>query len=208
MATGWAANHFAAVIPALSDEEGLSAALLDGVFGVYALGLLPGLFGGGALSDRWGRPRVVLPGALVAAVGTTVLLLSHEPAGLLVGRLVVGLGAGLTFGAGTAWAADLGGTAGTVLAGVFLTSGFGVGPLVSGLLAQWAPYPLETPFVVSLLLSLASVGLAVAWAVPISAAARTSSSTATPAGGSAGCCAGLVAAGRRCWSSPARPSRS
>lgn len=170
MATGWAANHFAAVIPVLSDEEGLSAALLDGVFGVYALGLLPGLFGGGALSDRWGRPRVVLPGALVAAAGTATLLVWHEPAGLLVGRLVVGLGAGLTFGAGTAWAADLGAASGTVLAGVFLTAGFGVGPLVSGLLAEWAPYPLEAPFVLSLVLSLVAVSLARARAAPLSAA--------------------------------------
>ena len=185
MATGWAANHFAAVIPVLSEKEGLSAALLDGVFGVYALGLLPGLFGGGALSDRWGRPRVVLPGALVAAVGTGVLLLSHESAGLLIGRLVVGLGAGLTFGAGTAWAADLGGASGTVLAGVFLTSGFGVGPLVSGVLAQWAPHPLVTPFVVSLVLSVAAVVLARISAVPVSAAARTASSVPRPAGSSA-----------------------
>ena len=167
MTTGWAANHFAAVIPVLSADEGLSAALLDGVFGVYALGLLPGLFGGGALSDRLGRPRVVLPGALVAALGTTLLLVSHEPGGLLLGRLVVGLGAGLTFGAGTAWAADLGGQGGTVLAGVFLTSGFGVGPLVSGVLAEWAPYPLETPFVVSLALSLLAVALATLRATPL-----------------------------------------
>ncbi len=159
----------------LADEEGLSAALLDGVFGIYALGLLPGLFAGGALSDRLGRPRVVLPGALLAAAGTATLLVSHEPAGLLVGRLVVGLGAGLTFGAGTAWAADLGGTQGTVLAGVFLTSGFGIGPLVSGLLAQWAAYPLETPFVVSLALSLVAVLLAVAWAVPRSGDAGSAS---------------------------------
>ncbi len=167
MATGWAANHFAAVIPVLADDEGLSAALLDGVFGVYALGLLPGLFAGGAVSDRIGRPRVVLPGALLAAAGTATLLVSHEPVGLLLGRLVVGLGAGLTFGAGTAWAADLGGTRGTVLAGVFLTAGFGIGPLVSGVLAQWASYPLETPFVLSLALSLVTVLLAWLWAAPL-----------------------------------------
>ncbi|GAB3665870.1 MFS transporter [Nocardioides korecus] len=166
MATGWAANHFAAVIPVLAGREGLSAVLLDGVFGVYALGLLPGLFGGGTLSDRVGRPLVVLPGAAVAALGTVVLLASHEPTALLVGRLVVGLGAGLTFGAGTAWCADLGGAAGTVLAGVFLTSGFAVGPLVSGLLAQLGPAPLRLPFVASLVLSLVTVLLAARLSVP------------------------------------------
>ncbi len=187
MATGWAANHFASVIPVLAEKEGLSPALLDGVFGIYALGLLPGLFAGGALSDRLGRPRVVLPGAVLAAAGTATLLVSHEPLGLLLGRLVVGLGAGLTFGAGTAWAADLGGTRGTVLAGVFLTSGFGIGPLVSGLLAQWAPYPLETPFVVSLALSLAAVALAVAWAVPAAPGATGGGESGkAPPAGSAG----------------------
>ena len=180
MATGWAANHFAAVLPVLSEREGLSAALLDGVFGLYAVGLLPGLFAGGALSDRWGRALVVLPGAVVAALGTTVLLVSHAPAGLLAGRLVVGLGAGLTFGAGTAWAGDLAGTTGTVLAGVFLTSGFGVGPLVSGVLAQWAAYPLQTPFVVSLLLSLAAVVGAVVISVPATREARAASPGAPP----------------------------
>lgn len=180
MATGWAANHFAAVIPVLSAQEGLSVALLDGVFGSYALGLLPGLFGGGALSDRVGRPLVVLPGATVAALGTLVLLVSHEPLGLLLGRLVVGLGAGLAFGAGTAWAADLAGATGTVLAGVFLTSGFAVGPLVSGILAEWAPYPLRLPFVVSLALSLGAVAVAVLRSVPETRALRSAAAGSTP----------------------------
>ncbi|WP_198412400.1 MFS transporter [Nocardioides mangrovicus] len=166
MATGWAANHFSALIPVYSSREHLSATLLDGVFGLYAVGLLPGLFLGGALSDRLGRPRVVLPGATLAALGTVALLLDHGSAGLLVGRLVVGLGAGLAFGAGTAWAADLGGATGTVLAGVLLTAGFGVGPLVSGVLAQWLPAPLTTPFVVSLLLSVLAVAAAALVAVP------------------------------------------
>ncbi len=166
LATGWAANHFSATIPVLTGREGLSVALIDAVFGLYAVGLVPGLFLGGGLSDRVGRPAVVLPGALLAACGTVVLLSWHEPAGLLLGRFVVGLGAGLTTGAGTAWAGDLGGTRGTVLAGVFLTAGFGFGPLTSGVVAQFLPFPLQVPFVLSLLLSLAAVAAALRWSVP------------------------------------------
>lgn len=180
-ATGWAANHFSATIPVFVDDRGLSVALLDAVFGIYALGLLPGLVTGGSLSDRVGRARVVLPGALLAAVGTVVLLSWHDPAGLLLGRFVVGLGAGLTFGAGTAWAADLGGTTGTVLAGVFLTAGFGVGPLTSGALAQWAPGPLVTPFALSLVLSLAAVAVAWRVSVPISRRRHGDAGPASPA---------------------------
>ncbi|MDJ0013356.1 MFS transporter [Rhodococcus erythropolis] len=163
LSTGWAANHFASLIPVLRVDEGLSHTVLDGVFGIYALGLLPGLLTGGALSDRVGRAVVVLPGALVASLGTLILLLWHDAPGLMVGRLVVGIGAGLAIGAGTAWAADLRGKSGTVMAGVVLTSGFALGPLFSGLLAQFAAFPLATPFVVSAVLSVGSVAAAAVW---------------------------------------------
>lgn len=187
LVTGWAANHFAALIPVLAEVERLDQAVLDGVFGVYALGLVPGLVGGGAASDRLGRVAVVLPGALLAAGGTLLLLLDHDATGLLAGRFVVGLGAGLTFGAGTAWAADLGGRAGTVLAGVFLTSGFAVGPLVSGALATLAPAPLAVPFVVSAALSVLAVAAARAYAVPVTPRRRPTSDgrAPSPTGGSA-----------------------
>ncbi|MBD0323503.1 MAG: MFS transporter [Aldersonia sp.] len=162
------ANHFAAVLPVLREQAGLSDAVLDAVFGVYAVGLLPGLLGGGALSDRIGRARVVLPGAVIAVVGTVSLLAWHDEYGLAVGRFVVGVGAGLAMGAGTAWCADLRGARGTMLAGVLLTTGFGCGPLVAGLLAQFAPAPLEVPFVVAAILGAASAALAMRWAAPVS----------------------------------------
>ncbi|MDE8646265.1 MFS transporter [Rhodococcus qingshengii] len=176
LSTGWAANHFASLIPVLRVDEGLSHTVLDGVFGIYALGLLPGLLTGGALSDRVGRAVVVLPGALIASLGTLILLLWHDAPGLMVGRLVVGIGAGLAIGAGTAWAADLRGKSGTVMAGVVLTSGFALGPLFSGLLAQFAAFPLATPFVVSAVLSVGSVTAAAVWSrtpVPVEAATIT-----------------------------------
>jgi MFS family permease len=198
MATGWAANHFAAVIPVLAERQGLSHTLLDGVFGIYALGLVPGLFGGGALSDRRGRAAVVLPGALVAALGNVVLLAWQDPPGLLLGRFVVGLGAGLAFGAGTAWAADLGAGVGTVLAGVLLTAGFGTGPLVAGALAQWGPAPLVVPFVLTVALSLASVAWARAAAVPLSP--RPGGTGTTPPASSPGAARLALA-----WSLPVAP---
>ncbi len=157
MATAWAANHFVALIPVLQEDRGYSTTLLAAVFGLYAVGLLPGLLLGGAVSDRVGRARLALPGAVVAATGSLILVTWDSPAGLSVGRVVVGLGAGATFSAGSAWMADLSGAAGATLAGVALTSGFGGGPVVSGLLAATAPAPLVTPYVVSICLSVAGV---------------------------------------------------
>jgi hypothetical protein len=152
-ATGWAANHFTAMLPVLARSEGLGRAALDGAFGIYALGLLPGLLGGGTLSDRIGRRPLLLAGAVVAGLGNLALLCWHDQIGIFVGRLVVGAGVGVAMSAGTAWSADIGGGSGGVSAGVALSAGFGIGPLVSGLLAQFAGQWAALPFVVTVALS-------------------------------------------------------
>lgn len=161
---GWATNHFAALIPVLRDTEHLSATVLAGAFGVYALGLLPGLLGGGALSDRIGRRSVVLAGSLVAAAGNLLMLAWHPAAGVYTGRLVVGVGVGLAISGGTAWAADLGGARGTTIAGTTLTAGFACGPLVSGIVAEVVPAgaAVTAPFALAIALSVGAVLVAVA----------------------------------------------
>lgn len=172
LVAGWATNHFAAMIPVLRERERLGASVLAGAFGVYAVGLLPGLLGGGTLSDRVGRRPVVLTGSAIAALGNLLMLCRHDATGVYAGRLVVGIGVGLAISAGTAWAADLAGRRGTTLAGATLTAGFACGPLVSGLLAQLLPHRavIAVPFVVTVALSATAV--AVGW--------RTSAEVAEP----------------------------
>lgn len=162
LSAGWAANHFTSLLVVLRDQENLSAVLVNGAFGIYALGLLPSLLGGGALADRIGARRVVLSGGVIAALGNLSLLFWHSGAGLLPGRFIVGVGVGLVVSAGTAWAGRLRGGSGVTLAGIFLTSGFASGPIVSGLLAYVLPpgWALPVPFAVSSLFSLVAVGLA------------------------------------------------
>src|ERR1700761_396719 len=70
--TGWVANHFVALMPAISDRQHLSTATLDAIFGIYAVGLLPGLLLGGRASDALGRRAVVLTGSATAAAGTVL----------------------------------------------------------------------------------------------------------------------------------------
>lgn len=134
LATGWAANHFAGLIPALSDHRHLNRATLDAIFGIYAVGLLPGLLIGGRLSDVLGRQSVAWAGSISTLAGTVAMLLSQHSAVLLGGRLVVGAGVGLVVSSCTAWASDMKGPPGAAVAGAVLTAGFAVGPFAAGVL--------------------------------------------------------------------------
>ena len=152
-AVAWGSNHFVPLLLVYRERLGLSSIELAILFGVYACGLVPGLVLGGPLSDRHGRRAVVLPAAVGALAGTCTLAWGFAGFGvLLAGRFIVGLGAGATFSAGTAWVQDLaaGGAEGTGArrAAVALSSGFGGGPLVTGILAQWLPWPMVLPYVV------------------------------------------------------------
>jgi MFS family permease len=137
LATGWVANHFVALMPLISVHQHLSTATLDAIFGIYAVGLLPGLLIGGRASDALGRRSVALAGSATALVGTMAMLLSQQTDVLLVGRLIVGVGVGLVMTSGTAWASDLRGPAGAASAGAVLTAGFAIGPFAGGVIG-WA----------------------------------------------------------------------
>jgi MFS family permease len=155
-AAAWGANHFVPLLLVYRERLQLSATDLGVLFGAYALGLVPGLLLGGPLSDRYGRRAVVLPSALVVLAGTSLLAGAADFPLLLAGRLVVGAGCGATFSAGTAWVQDLAKGApegaGARRAAVALSSGFGGGPLVTSIVAQWLPRPMLTPYFVHALI--------------------------------------------------------
>jgi len=182
-AVAWGTNHFVPLLLVYRSSLALTPFDLGILFGVYAVGLLPGLLLGGPLSDRIGRRAVVLPAAVIALAGTATL--SFGAAGgfpvLLVGRLVVGLGSGATFSAGTAWVQDLARDAtpgtGARRAAVALSSGFGGGPLVTGVLAQWLPSPMRLPYAVQAALLTAAIAAT-------ASASRGTASTAPARGAS------------------------
>lgn len=157
---GWSANHFASVLVVLREEQEMSTLLVNSAYGIYALGLFPCLIAGGLVADRFGSRPAVMFGATVAMLGNVVLMFWQEhTAVLLAARFVIGLGVGLVVSAGTAWAGRLRGTAGTTLAGIFLTSGFMLGPVASGIIAHLvaADYAIYIPYTASILLSLAAI---------------------------------------------------
>jgi MFS family permease len=149
LVTGWVANHFVALMPTISDRQHLSTSTLDAIFGIYAVGLLPGLLIGGRASDALGRKAVALAGSATAVAGTVAMLLSQQPDVLLAGRLTVGVGVGLAMTSGTAWASDLKGPAGAATAGAVLIVGFAVGPFAGGLIAGAGDFGVEVSFAVA-----------------------------------------------------------
>src|SRR3954451_14868982 len=149
------------------DELGLSPAALTGAFGVYAAGLVPALLLAGPASDRFGRRPVVVP-FVVLSVLTSLLFLGAGSSILLLFlcRFLQGAVSGVVFSVGTAWLLELCGDAGRSarLTTAALGGGWAIGPLVSGLLGQFAPLPTVLPYLVHV--GLMAVGLVLLVGVP------------------------------------------
>lgn len=168
-AVGWGANQFVSMIVVYHDERGISTAVNDGLFGSYAVALIVALLLGGPAADLWGRRRIVRPSVALSLVASVLLMLGNDSVPLLyAGRVVAGLASGGIFAAGTAWvkelSADAAEDAGARRAALALSMGFGLGPLITGIVGQWAPAPLVVAYVPHLVITV--VALPAVWAAP------------------------------------------
>jgi MFS family permease len=149
-------------------QFGLSELMITVVFATYAAGVIASLVLFGRLSDQIGRRRVLLPGLVLSALSALCFLSANGVVLLLVGRVLSGLSAGIFTGTATATLVDLapGGRRGlaTLVATMANLGALGTGPLLAGLLSQWAGSPLRVAFWVDLgLLVPAAIGI---WAMP------------------------------------------
>lgn len=168
-AVGWGANQFAGLL-AVYRLDGLSESFISAAVGVYAGGLIPALLVSALVADRFDRRAPVRVAVLLSATGTVLLMLGAEHDWLLqLGRFIVGAATGAALAPGTAWLMDLsrddGAGAGARRATISLSLGFGGGPLVAGLVAQWSPYPEVLPYGLHLLL--AAVATVLVWRAPV-----------------------------------------
>jgi MFS family permease len=158
-ALGWGANHFTTLLVVYRKSLQLSPSALGVLFGVYALGLVPGLILAGRASDRWGRRALVLPSALLAMGASGLLAFGARGFSvLLAGRFLYGLGMGSAMSPGSVWVQELSPPgAGARRATLALSAGFGLGPLVSGLVAELAPAPMVAPYLVHIIVMAVAV---------------------------------------------------
>ncbi|TPJ15866.1 MFS transporter [Mesorhizobium sp. B2-7-3] len=135
-------------------QFGFSQITLTLIYAVYVVGNLGALLVFGSVSDVVGRRPAALAAMIVAVISAVVFLFAGNVASLDVARILSGLGIGVGAGTGTAWIAELLPEAGRSRASVIATStnflGLGFGALVSGLLAQYEPWPLRLVFIVYL----------------------------------------------------------
>ncbi|MFC4948227.1 MFS transporter [Pseudonocardia sp. GCM10023141] len=150
-------------------RDGFATIVVTVVFAAYAVGVVASLYLAGHLSDWMGRRRVLLASVLVELLAAAVFLVWPDVSGLLVARLLCGLGVGALTATATAHIGELravaapheDGRTATVVAGFANLGGLGLGTLVSGVLAQWVTAPLVVPYVVfAVLLAVAATAIA------------------------------------------------
>ncbi|WP_210593450.1 MFS transporter [Streptomyces sp. GESEQ-35] len=142
--------------PLYQEKFGFSELTVTVVYAVYAFGVIGVLLLAGNASDAVGRRPVLLWGLGLAAASAVCFLSATGLGWLYAGRLLSGLSAGLFTGAATAYVMELaphgGASRATFVATAANMGGLGCGPLLAGVLAQYAPWPLHLPFVVHLAL--------------------------------------------------------
>ena len=161
-AVGWGANQFSPMLIVYRHELRLTAGEVAGLFLVYALTLIPGLLIGGPASDRFGRRLVVWPFVALSPLATLLLVLGPRSLAVIaVGRALAGLCSGVVFGAATAWVQEVSPdeSLSARRSALALTAGFGLGPVVAAVLAQWAGDPLVVPYLPHLVIGSAAAAV-------------------------------------------------
>ena len=164
-----AGSNLATPLYAVYEREfGFSSAVLTLVFATYALVLAPSLLVFGQLSDRLGRRRVMAAGFVTATLGLVLFAVASSLGWLFAARAVQGLAVGMISGAAAAALVELDPAPQEDRAALFASlaqaGGSASGPLVAGMLAEWAPARLVLPF--ALFASLGVAATVVALAIP------------------------------------------
>ncbi|CAN5309898.1 MFS transporter [soil metagenome] len=151
-------------------RDGFATLMITVIFAAYAVGVMVSLYLAGHVSDWLGRRPVIMIAVLLQIVAAVLFLIWPDVAGLIIARVINGLGVGILTATATAHLSELraaassDGTPGSAptVAGIVNIGGIGLGALVSGAIAQFVAAPLVVPYVVFLVL-LAIAAFAVAF---------------------------------------------
>jgi MFS family permease len=142
---------------------GFSEFVVTLIFAAYAAGVIAALLLVGRWSDQIGRRRMLLAGVVLSAASAVTFLVGGvflSLAALVIGRVLSGLSAGIFTGTATVAITELAPegrqSRATLVATAANIGGLGLGPVVAGILAQYAALPVLLPFIADLGLLLAA----------------------------------------------------
>ncbi len=138
------------LFPLYKQEFGLSNGTITLLFATYTAMVVPTMLVAGNLSDRLGRKWLILPGMCVITAASLVFGFTTSVPALFAGRILQGIAIGMFLGVGTAFVVDHARPEKKALAaqiaGMGFRLGFGLGPGLAGILAQYASDPMHRPF--------------------------------------------------------------
>jgi MFS family permease len=153
------------------DRDHFSSFVVTVVFAVYAVGVIASLLVTGHISDWVGRRRMLIPAFGIEIIAAVLFLVWPALPGLIVARVISGFGIGMITATATAYLRDLhaksrpnaGPGRFEVVSTAANIGGLGVGTLVAGALAEFAPSPLFVPYAVfAVLMVLSIIGVVLA----------------------------------------------
>ena len=156
----WTAMAFsgapAPLYPLYEKRDGFEAFTVTVVFAVYAVGVLASLLLAGHISDWLGRRRILGAALALQILAAVVFLAWPALPGLLLARFATGLGIGMIAPTATAYLQELHAAHRpqaslarfSIVSATANVGGLGLGPLITGVLAQYLPLPLVIPFIV------------------------------------------------------------
>ncbi len=144
-------------------EDGFTNADISSAVVAYSIGTISTLLVLGRLSNFVGRRAAALTSLGLLVAGCFVLLNVHEAWVLIVGRLLMGLGAGMASSSLTAYIVDAAPKKPKWLASVASSQtvmlGLAIGAIASGALVQFGPWRRDLIFVVAIAFLLVSAVL-------------------------------------------------
>lgn len=146
----WASGAPTPVYPLYGTAWHLAPSATTAIFAVYPLALVIVLAVFGDLSDVIGRRRSMLAGLFAIACGAFLFAIAPSFAVVLAGRLLMGVGVGLSLSPATAAMVDHAGPGASSLASSVTTAATALGltlaTVVGGALVQYGPSPLHASY--------------------------------------------------------------
>ncbi|OJT51321.1 MFS transporter [Pseudomonas moraviensis] len=128
------------------DQLHFSAAMLTLIFAVYALSLLAALLTVGSLSDHLGRKPVIFSAVLLNALAMLLFIYADRVSWLIGARVLQGFATGMATAVLSATLLDTDRQQGPLVNSVAPLLGMALGGLGCGLLAEFAPAPLQVTY--------------------------------------------------------------